>query len=79
MNRHDPVNSGEIRILYSWIAASATRWATESLAGGIGGCRQTSGTAFQGIPEIRFEILVGRIEQLPPGNDHDVDSPLRPL
>jgi len=79
MNRHDPVNSGEIRILYSWIAASATRWATESLASAIGRCRQTSGTAFQGIPEIRFEIIVGRIEQLAPGNDHDVHSALRPV
>src|SRR4030095_13000450 len=31
------------------------------------------------IPEIRFEILIGRIEQLPPGNDHDVHSALRPV
>jgi hypothetical protein len=77
MNRHDPLNIGEISNLYSWIAARATRCATERLSDDIGRGRQSGCAALERMPEIGLEIREGRLEQLVPRDHYHVHPELR--
>ena len=71
MNRHDPVNIGEISNLYRRSIASAKRWAGERLSR-MGGSRQPRRGTFESRQEIGLEVVKRRVEQLPAGDDHDV-------
>ena len=72
--RHDPVNIGEISILYKRSAASAARCPIESSADGIGWHGQSGGAPLERSAKVGFKAGIGGIEQLTTRNDDDVDA-----